>query len=200
MILTHRPLQMPWGHPVTEARRSRYIFKAPWSATLDLLDRELWHLDATAVVLQVDVTEADLRLDGQLRANARPDFPGVRLVVDTPRGTLSWQTDVCEFWQHNVRSIALGLEVLRAVDRYGITTAGEQYKGWLQLEAGGGPNSMDAAAEVIWRWSGITPNGSLPDSMIYRAARANAHPDRQGGDRGPWDAVQAAGKLLGLAG
>ena len=63
-----------------------------------------------------------------------------------------------------------------------------------------GPNSMDAAAEVIWRWSGITPNGSLPDSMIYRAARANAHPDRQGGDRGPWDAVRAAGKLLGLAG
>ncbi len=62
------------------------------------------------------------------------------------------------------------------------------------------PNSMDAAAEVIWRWSGIAPNGSLPDSMIYRAARANAHPDRQGGDRGPWDAVQAAGKLLGLAG
>lgn len=51
-----------------------------------------------------------------------------------------------------------------------------------------------------WRWSGIAPNGSLPDSMIYRAARANAHPDRQGGDRGPWDAVQAAGKLLGLAG
>ena len=200
MILTHRPLQMPWGHPVTEARRSRYIFKAPWSATLDLLDRELWHLDATAVVLQVDVTDADLRLDGQLRAHARPDFPGVRLIVDAPRGTLSWQTDVCEFWQHNVRSIALGLEVLRAVDRYGITTAGEQYKGWLQLEAGDGPNSMDAAAEVIWRWSGIAPNGSLPDSMIYRAARANAHPDRQGGDRGPWDAVQAAGKLLGLAG
>lgn len=200
MILTHRPLQMPWGQPVTESRRSRYTFKAPWSATLDLLDRELWHLDATSVVLQVDATEADLRLDGQLRANARPDFPGVRLVVDTPRGTLSWQTDVCEFWQHNVRSIALGLEALRAVDRYGITTAGEQYKGWLQLEAGGGPNSMDAAAEVIWRWSGITPNGSLPDSMIYRAARASAHPDRQGGDRGPWDAVETAGKLLGLAG
>lgn len=124
MILTHRPLQMPWGQPVTEARRSRYTFKANWSATLDLLDRELWHLDASSVVLQVDVTEADLRLDGQLRANARPDFPGVRLIVDSPRGTLSW----------------------------------------------------------------------------YRRALAKTHPDRLGGMRSRWDAVEAAGKLLGLAG
>lgn len=200
MILTHRPLQKPWGQPVTEARRSRYTFKAPWSATLDLLDRELWHIEASSVVLQVDVTEADLRLDGQLRANARTDFPGVRLIVDTPRGTLSWQTDVCVFWQHNVRSIALGLEALRAVDRYGITTAGEQYKGWLQLEAGAGSGSMWAGAiETVRFWSRFDTDG-VPDSMEYRAARANAHPDRNGGIRSGWDAVETAGKTLGLAG
>ncbi|MFT3859718.1 hypothetical protein [Micropruina sp.] len=46
MILTHRPLQMPWGQPVTEVRRFRSTFRAPWASTLDLLDRELWHLDA----------------------------------------------------------------------------------------------------------------------------------------------------------
>lgn len=198
MILTHRPLQLPWGQPFTEQRRGRGTFKATWSATLDLLDRELWHLEADAAVLQVDVTDAEVRLDGQLRANARPNFPGVRLVADTPQGTLLWQTDACELWQHNVRSIALGLEALRAVDRYGITTAGEQYKGWLQLEAGAGPSSMDAAAEVIWHWSRLTPTGALPDSMHYRAARANAHPDRNGGMRTGWDAVEAAGKTLGL--
>lgn len=216
MILTHRPLQMPWGQPVTEARRSRYTFKANWSATLDLLDRELWHLDASSVVLQVDVTEADLRLDGQLRANARPDFPGVRLIVDSPRGTLSWQTDVCEFWQHNVRSIALGLEALRAVDRYGITTAGEQYKGWLQLEAGSSAaDARRAAQKLLAREAWPNEQAEAQDSWslrlgdtdfvhesasIYRRALAKTHPDRLGGMRSRWDAVEAAGKLLGLAG
>lgn len=193
MILTHRPLQLPWGQPVTEQRRSRWTFKASWSATLQLLDRELWHLDADAAILQVDVTEADLRLDGQLRANARPNFPGVRLIVDTPRGTLSWQTDVCEDWQHNVRSIALGLEALRAVDRYGITTAGEQYKGWLQIEAG---RSAESPVEVLARIAGESPK--LPEAALLRRARAAAHPDRNNGDRAMWDQVEAAATLLGL--
>ena len=193
MILTHRPLQLPWGQPVTEQRRSRWQFKAPWSATLELLDRELWHLDAETVVLQVDVTNADLRLDGQLRANARPNFPGVRLVVDSPRGTMSWQTDACEWWQHNVRSIALGLEALRAVDRYGITTAGEQYKGWLQIEAG---RPAESPVDVLARIAG--ESSKLPEAALLRRARAAAHPDRCGGDRTLWDQVEAAAKMLGL--
>lgn len=195
MILTHRPLQKPWGQPVTEARRSRYTFKASWLDTLALLNHEIYRLDATSVVLQVDVTEADLRRDGQIRAHARPDFPGVRLIVDTPRGTLSWQTDVCEFWQHNVRSIALGLEALRAVDRYGITTAGEQYKGWLQLEAG---QPSESPVEVLARIAGESPK--LPESALLRRARAAAHPDRNDGDRSLWDQVEAAARTLGLAG
>lgn len=214
MILTHRPLQKPWGQPVTESRRSRWTFKASWSATLDLLDRELHALNATTVVLQVDVTAADLRLDGQLRAHARPDFPGVRLIVDTTRGTLSWQTDVCEFWQHNVRSIALGLEALRAVDRYGITTAGEQYKGWLQLEAGSSaadtrraaqkllareawPNEQ-AEAQDSWSLRLGSPDFADESRNTYRRALAKTHPDRHGGMRSRWDAVEAAGKTLGL--
>jgi len=33
-------------------------------------------------------------------------------------------TDSCEFWQHNVRPIALRLVALRAVDRYDVTKRG----------------------------------------------------------------------------
>ncbi len=199
MILTHRPLQLPWGQPVTEQRRSRWTFKASWSATLSLLDRELWHLDADAVILQVDVSEASVRLNGQLRADARPNFPGVRLIVDTPRGTMSWQTDVCEDWQHNVRSIALGLEALRAVDRYGITTAGEQYKGWLQIEAGGGPSATPREVLAAVIGEGVdAADQSLSDEVLWRRARIAAHPDRNDGGRSLWDQVEAAAKALGL--
>ena len=39
---------------------------------------------------------------------------------------------------HNLRSIALGLKALRAVDRYGVSRRGEQYAGFrAALTAGG---------------------------------------------------------------
>jgi hypothetical protein len=63
------------------------------------------------------------------------DFAAVQAAHDQRR--LVYATDVCESWQHNVRSIALGLEALRAVDRYGITRRGQQYAGFTgYLEAG----------------------------------------------------------------
>lgn len=206
MILTYRPLQLPWGQDETKprARRSRSTFKAGWNDTLQLLDRELSALKATAVVLQVDVTETQIRLDGGLRANVTPGFPGVRLIADTRMGPLSWQTDSCVFWRHNVRSIALGLEALRAVDRYGITNAGEQYKGWLQIEAGtstGMPTNRAQAAEVLSRISGVhidADESKQSATARWKAARAIAHPDRNNGARDLWDQVEAAAQLLGL--
>ncbi len=196
MILSYRPLQMPWGQEHTKNRRPRSTFKADWNDTMSLLDRELGLLKASAVVLQVDVTEDQIRLDGILRAGTTPGFPGVRLIADTRMGTLSWQTDSCVFWRHNVRSIALGLEALRAVDRYGITNAGEQYKGWLQLEAGpSSPTPRELFAAVI---GGNALGQDWTDEELWRHARAAAHPDRNGGRRDLWDQVEAAAKQLGL--
>lgn len=57
------------------------------------------------------------------------DFVAIQAAID-PAKRLVYATDVCEFWQHNIRSIALGLEALRAVDRYGISRRGEQYAGF----------------------------------------------------------------------
>lgn len=56
------------------------------------------------------------------------DFAAVMAALDRCR--LVYATDVCERWQHNVRSIALGLQALRAVDRYGISRRGQQYAGF----------------------------------------------------------------------
>lgn len=39
-------------------------------------------------------------------------------------------------WQDNVRAIALGMEALRKVERYGITELDQQYAGFMQLNAG----------------------------------------------------------------
>jgi len=57
-------------------------FDSTWSATQQLLARELRAINAKNVVLEVDFRERDLRLDGQLRADARCQSPAVRLAFD----------------------------------------------------------------------------------------------------------------------
>lgn len=56
------------------------------------------------------------------------DFAAVMASVEKKR--LVYATDSCDRWQDNVRSIALGLEALRAVDRFGISREGQQYAGF----------------------------------------------------------------------
>lgn len=229
-----RPLGA-WTDAITEKRIGAHIFRTSWSQTLQLLDRELGYLKATNVVFQIDVTEADLRLDGMLRANAKVDFPGVKIAFDSKFGPLTYSTDAyekqygystLESWQANIRAIALGLESLRAVDRYGITRRGEQYVGWKALPSGiaVGESHMtrDTAISVVvyeacepeagWRDMDdddvLDPQAqhrvklvgswrerkmALDDrKSLVKKARANAHPDRNGGERGRWNAVEAA--------
>ena len=170
-----------WPHDTTRDRRSKYTFKAGWQNTLDLLDRELRILEASNVIIGVQLAPKHIRLDGWPRADApAPAHPGVELSFDSgaiakldplvrrgkelivyqygdvkaalakahpdnggehedfvaiqaaidPSRRLVYATDCCVFWQHNLRSIALGLEALRAVDRYGISRRGQQYAGF----------------------------------------------------------------------
>lgn len=64
------------------------------------------------------------------------DFVAIQRALAAGRQVFA--TDACELWQHNVRSIALGLEALRAVDRYGITRRGQQYAGFRAALTTGG--------------------------------------------------------------
>lgn len=214
MRYTTRPLS-GWDGPRTPAdrRRSRYQFRAGWQSTLDLLERELSHLKARDVVLEADFREQDLRLDGMPRSNARqPLDPAVRIAFDSKHGPLLYQCDSYDGWQENVRAIALGLEALRAVDRYGITRRAEQYTGWRQIGAGPAivtdpPMDRHRAAEVVVRWAypGVSAvamtegllTGSLDLAPIARRAQRHAHPDS--GERGSaefFDLVQRAIKIL----
>jgi len=202
---TFRPLR--WTEPSTpaDARRSRSIFKASWSDTLDLLDRELSYLDAENLIIEADFSESDIRLDGMPRANARqPIHPGVQIFFDSKHGPLVYSADSCALWQHNVRSIALGLEALRAVDRYGVTHRGEQYAGWKAIGATPmpGPMSKADAARFIATHGGSNAY-DVPQILTdpeYRAeawryAARRLHPD-QGGDAADFQRLQDAKRVL----
>ncbi len=208
-----RPLTDFTIFTTSPTQRKTHQFKASWSTTVDQLQRELEHLKARDVVVEIGVEPKDLRLDGTLRASARPSHPGVRVSFQSKHGPLSYTCDTyeraygwqMESWQANVRAIVLTLEALRAVDRYG-ATKGEQYAGFKELGAGSGATPLggmtrDEAYHVLSQESGMKAgDGTSPNILarIYRGARAAAHPDRHGGDRTRWDQVEQAGRVLGL--
>ena len=200
-----RPIQQ-WPGENTRNRRTSN-FSASWSATLSLLDRELCQLGAKNVVIQVSLTERDIRLDGYPRANARPDHPGVIVSLDSAYGPLSYPCDTFTSWQDNLRAVALALESLRAVDRYGVTKRGEQYTGWKQLPVGRPTDptmTREQAAGFIQSYA--DPEGRIPemcDALLagrmvdacYKAAARKLHPDA-GGSTEDFQRLQEAKRVL----
>lgn len=191
-----------WTDPVTPDRKNPYVFRAAWPSTLELLGYETETLGAPLVVLQIDVTEGDLRRDGMLRANARVGHPGVAVSFESDHGPLRYATDAYDGWQANVRAIALALQALRAVDRYGVTHRGEQYVGWKALAAP--VTGFDTADEAL-RWMhdqaralGLDVS-TQPPAKVYRYLARHFHPDAGGGAEN-WHLLDSARRLLDLAG
>ncbi len=137
------------------------------------------------MVVGCGLREADIRLDGWPRATAQPPaHPGVAVSFDSSRGRLVYATDVCEWWQHNVRAVGLGLEALRAVDRHGITRSGEQYAGFRAI--GATTTAHLATESVVERGHRL-----IAEHGSEREALRRTHPDA-GGDRADFEAVIAA--------
>lgn len=196
-----------WPYRDSRGERKSSPFRAKFNDTLRLLEDELDHLDVTgAVAVRVVADEADVRLDGMLRARANVRHPGVALSFHSrTAGDLTYPCDqfVARWygeadWQANVRAIALGLEALRKLDRYGIAGHGEQYAGWRAIEAGPtvGFASPEEAVEWLRKVAGWAAETSVAVGPLLRRAAAVAHPDRNGGDRALWDRYDAARQLL----
>jgi len=201
--MTLRPLGV-WTRAETPDRK-RSPFSATWSQTMDLLDRELWHLNDghgnAPSVLQIALREEDLRRDGMPRVGAKVTHPGVILNIESGMGPLSYPCDKFDHWQSNLRAIALGLEALRKISRYGITPGDEQYQGWVAIPAAssGVTFTVDGAMEFLRTVAGAPDDPSLrigTVAQLYRRAKAAAHPDRNGGDHSVWHQVEAAAGVL----
>lgn len=191
-----RPIDV-WPGALKSWRKSSQ-FKSTWDKTLALLDRELTNLKASSYLLQMAVSESDIGIHGQLKAGARLKHPGVILCVDTPHGALQMPCDTYGDWRENVRAIALSLEALRAVNRYGVSQHAEQYRGWMKLAPPDGFNSPGTARE--WLASlltlDITALGTRESvERAIRQAEMKTHPDR-GGDPRAFHKVQKARELL----
>jgi hypothetical protein len=205
MRYTFRPLPI-WPYPETKPR-SGSPFSASYSRTLELLESELAALHAKNVIIGAGFTEHDIRNDGLPRADARrPSHPGVELSFDSRVGRLVYATDAFDAswygkqgWQENLRAIALGLEALRKLERYGISKRGQQYAGWKALPSAGGITIADAgeARTLLRTYAGPGDYGYGKAGLekMYRAAVKRTHPDT-GGTEDAFKHVQAAWHLL----
>jgi hypothetical protein len=89
-------------------------------------------------------------------------------------------------WQNNVRAIALALEALRKVDRYGVTRGNEQYTGFRALGSGiavpAAQMTADEALEFLCIHAGwdAGPDYDDPEDIdrAYRQAAKKLHPPR----------------------
>lgn len=208
MRLVARPIEEWPGSLTPVGQRTDSPFTASWTDTVALLEKEVGMLAGreAEVVLQLAVSERDCRLDGWIRADAKPSHPGVILAFESKHGPLRYSTDLHRSsswglkkylpgWQANVRAIALGLEALRKVDRYGIARGGEQYRGWKAIPQ---TTSTEAPKELLFRVTGEPSPSDRDTRSLYRWALRVAHPD-QGGSRELLEQVMDAGRKLGVA-
>lgn len=205
MTYTVRPIS---DRTTFTGKHRRSSFDSSWTSTLNLLLAEVRQLKGRDLVMEIDVPESAIRLDGGLYANARPTSPGVRIAFESMHGPLTYGTDAFNHWQDNVRAIALGLEALRKVDRYGITKRGEQYTGFKAIGGGTALRASHMTLDEAWSIIGSYGVGAIADQRArgvttdtraaWRKARAANHPDRRDGDRHLWDQVEQAAVVLGL--
>ena len=184
--------------------REHARFRASYAKTLDLLEDELHKIHAKEITVQAFFALAQIRNDGWPYAKAVPSAPGIILSFRTKDGALSFPCDRYHTIDDNLRAIALSLEALRAVDRYGVTKRAEQYAGWKQIEApaaNGFATAEDAAAFIIAQADSANPASSIIRDAalrqnLYRQAARRLHPDAATGNHELFVKLQQANAML----
>lgn len=212
MNIQFGPIKRWPGKLRSRSERIRAPFKSGYTSTMELLDRELRMVRAESAVVQL-ATEHFRKSDGLPYSDATPDHPGVivsfiKVVTDKfgqrVRVPLSFPADRFLTWETNLRAIAIALEDLRRIDRYGVTSNAEQYLGFKALPPPGPEHpsvlTVDEAARIVASGvSGCVPADVLKHPDNYRRAyreRAFVLHDDKGGDPAEWAKLQAAKSLL----
>lgn len=199
-------IRFVWMPAPPEMGGEKARFRASYGNTLRLLDRELAKLDARNVIMQAGFKPEHLRNDGWPRSGVPRQHEAVVLSFTTGRGVeCSFPCSTFDTFDDNVRAIAMTLEALRAIDRYGVSLGGEQYTGWAQIAAPGEsePTTREEAAIWLAAVAGV-PKDYILDSAeacdeAYRKAARKMHPD-SGGNHDDFVELQRCMRILTAAG
>jgi hypothetical protein len=197
-----RPIDK-WPREFTKVRRRNSPFDTTFEKTIRQLTAEAERMGARNVIIQLALEFGQIRRDGLPYADALPTHPGVIVAFEGKHGPVKMPCDAFAHWNDNLRAIVLTLEHLRGIDRYGVSTMGEQYRGWTALPPG--PDAakgltVDEAALVLNEFAPfVTPDWIRGDREAFktaqRAARIKAHPDN-GGSNEAFKRVEQAAEVL----
>jgi hypothetical protein len=184
----------PATHQRTPASdRTAAQFRAELRNTYGLLALELARIGVRSGKVELDIDPRQLKGNGGMPyAGYSPKDPGVVLRFVRDGAEIVMPCDKFETWADNLRGIALTLFNLRALDRYGATASGQQYRGFTALPAVTTPTmNTETAARCVLKRSkkGETDTnvGKLLANPIYardvvRLAMHNTHPEKGGND------------------
>jgi hypothetical protein len=155
------------------ARRETRRALTPSDAALRL-DREIDRLGGVDAILS---TNLRLRLDGVPRGDqGDPSDPGAAVYFTLNK---SANCLACDRWVRvadNIAALAAHIDALRRIERYGVGTLEQAFRGYLALPP------MTTGVEW-WRVLGVEPAATLDDvEAAFRAKARELHPDRAGGD------------------
>lgn len=197
-----------WQGPA-RCRYETCRFKTTPTKTTYELQEELGRIGVGMAVLQIDITERDIRNDGKPRADCRPTSSRVALSFEHPQqGPITMPCYTYDGWHNNLRAIVKTLEALRAVDRHGAVTMGQQYAGFkaLPVDADSFATIEEAAAHLLnlavgkGEWALSDRAGVINDRdlfrKVYRDSCSFTHPDADGGSERSFTIVQKAANKI----
>lgn len=217
--ITIKPITHWNGKETIEPRYSQ--FRQTYRDTIKILEKELSYLEirSDSLAIEMFVHPNQIRADGQLRADAKPYKQGVKLSFDliverlekipeTNRqkvrvSPVTYPCDKFNNWQDNLRAIALSLEALRKVERYGVLKFKEVVERLALPSAEGKLSSRDEAFEFIAKHSaysaGLISQNTEALRQAYRQAAIALHPDKNDSDTtDDFLKLQDSKRILGL--
>ena len=168
------------------------LFQSSYESTVAKLKEELRLIRVERAVVSIVYAKGSLRKDGLPMENANMTYPGVMISFDKPTGGVSLATDKYASWMFNLRGIALSLEALRGINRWGCSEQDQQYLGFPALPPPD-PDILETgedAARFIARLVDPDAEDALAETLLgseamYRVMRPqilkNTHPDQRNG-------------------
>ena len=194
-----------WERPVDSSKRKRAGYSASWGSVVSMLRGELRAIGAAQVIIEMDITQADLRNDGWIYSSAKPRSPGVRLSFKCKHGFLNYEAGTWSSWEHNVYAIARTLRAQRMIARDGAVQGDQIYMGFKALP-GAAPaqaSSRFDAWQSLCEVAGVVAGQDAPTDQelikrVYREAARKSHPDA-GGSADAMTRVNQAREVLEAA-
>lgn len=135
------------------------------------LQVELERLDALSPIISTNI---EVKLDGTPYSNRRaPEDPGVAIYFRLKNDPVSLACDTYYKVADNIVAMAKHLEASRAIERYGVATLREIFRGYMALPE---------YATVVIDWASVLghPPTLEKAETVYKALMMKHHPDKGG--------------------